>query len=219
MVNYIQIDSTLSDTSIAEFNKLKNNIFLMLKNQESMKSILIVSSHYNEGSSSVARNLSRVIAEESHQKVLMVDLRFDVALSKHSKVRHPGLSDYILNDYPLESVMMQTNIQNLFLLSPGRAECNPLSIITSPKFSELMDEVKKKTSCIIIDAPPVQYCPESTVLASKVDKVILIVQAEKTKREVALDTKRKLEAVHANILGIVFNKKKHYIPHSIYKLF
>ncbi len=54
-------------------------------------------------------------------------------------------------------------------------------------------------------------------MASKVDGVILVVEAEKTKWRTARHVREQIERVGGNILGIVFNKRRYYIPQSIYK--
>jgi Mrp family chromosome partitioning ATPase len=49
------------------------------------------------------------------------------------------------------------------------------------------------------------------------DAVILVIEAEKTRWEVARKAKEELEKAGATILGAVLNKRKYYIPRSIYR--
>jgi protein-tyrosine kinase len=46
--------------------------------------------------------------------------------------------------------------------------------------------------------------------------VVLVVEAEKTKWPVIQDVKEKLISHGGNILGIVFNKRRYYIPRWLY---
>jgi Mrp family chromosome partitioning ATPase len=47
--------------------------------------------------------------------------------------------------------------------------------------------------------------------------VILVVESGKTRRQVALTAKRKLEGAGGKILGVVLNKRRYYIPEFVYK--
>jgi len=50
-----------------------------------------------------------------------------------------------------------------------------------------------------------------------VDGVVVVVEAEKTRWQVVENLKQKIENRGGNILGIVFNKRRFYIPDSIYR--
>ncbi len=216
MENYIKL-GILPDEVTIEFKKLKNNIFQLLKDKTPCKSIMVASSTHREGNSITTINLSHVIAEYTSLKVLIVDLNFrSKSIYYDGKNQPKGLSDFLSDGVQLETIIRQTDVQNLFLIPSGSADCDPPKIVESKEFSDLMDELKKEFSYIIIDSPPLQYYPESIMLASKVDGVILVVQAEEVRRQIVVDTKKKLNAVNANILGVVLNRKKHYIPKSIY---
>ncbi|GAX59181.1 capsular exopolysaccharide family [Candidatus Scalindua japonica] len=199
-----------------EFRKLKNNILQSLNNKSSCKSIMVASSTHGEGNSITTIYLSRVIAEESNSKVLLIDLNFRSKSRHYGNSKTKGVSEYLLEGVPLETTISQTEVENLFVLTSGNKKCDLAQIIKSKGFSDLIDELKNKYTYIIIDSAPLQYYPESIVLASKVDGVLLVIQAEEVRKQIVLDTKKKLSAVNANILGIVLNRKKHYIPKSIY---
>jgi len=50
-----------------------------------------------------------------------------------------------------------------------------------------------------------------------VDGVVLVVEAEKTRWQVVESLKEKIENSGGNILGMVFNKRRFYIPENIYR--
>jgi len=218
MENNLKLRSLLPEVS-TEFRMLKNNIFMLLGNKESSKSIMVASSIHQEGTSTIAKNLSLVSAEDPKVKVLLMDLNFRSPLKESIRGETKGLSDWFLeNGFPLKSILHQTTVQNLYFLLPGNAKSDPLRMQESIRFSELLNELKEDFSCIVIDSSPLQYYPESNLLATKVDGVLLVVQAEKTRREIVIDTKTKLNSIHANLLGVVLNRKKYYIPKIIYNL-
>jgi len=70
---------------------------------------------------------------------------------------------------------------------------------------------------IIVDSPPASMFPDGPAIVSRLDGVILVVEAEKTRWHVALSVKEKILKSGGNILGIVFNKRRLYIPEFIYR--
>ena len=54
-------------------------------------------------------------------------------------------------------------------------------------------------------------------MVSMVDGVVLVVEAEKTRWPVALNVKEKTEQGGGRVLGVVFNKRKYYIPEWLYR--
>jgi Mrp family chromosome partitioning ATPase len=65
---------------------------------------------------------------------------------------------------------------------------------------------------IVIDGPPVNRYADASVIATKVDGVILVVEADNTPVVEAEAAKRQLDKVGARILGVVLNRRRSYIP-------
>ena len=68
----------------------------------------------------------------------------------------------------------------------------------------------------MLDLPSIGEGVSSIRIASKTDGVILVVEAERVKREVVMRIKSKLDKFGANIFGVVLNKRKYYIPKWLY---
>ena len=83
-------------------------------------------------------------------------------------------------------------------------------------FDLFLKTMGEKFDYIILDAPPVPKFSECWVLCTKVDGVILVLEAGKTRRQVALRAKKALEEAGGRLLGVVLNKRKYYIPQAIY---
>ena len=199
-----------------EYHKLKNNLSLM-NNGESLGTILIGGSRRGEGASTLASNLARVMAEDGGAGVVLLDLDFRSVSQQPRKEQVEGLCDCVLTDVPLEGVVRKVGGAGLSLVGLGKAECEPMRIIESDKFASILDTLKKEFRCVIIDSAALGAYPESTTLASKADGVILLVQAERTRREIVADTSRKLAGSGAKVLGVVLNRVEHYIPRFIYR--
>jgi len=76
----------------------------------------------------------------------------------------------------------------------------------------LLARLHSQFDFIVIDAPPINSYADTSVLATKVDGVILVVEADATPLLDAEAAKRQLDKVGARILGVVLNRRRSYIP-------
>ena len=71
---------------------------------------------------------------------------------------------------------------------------------------------------VLFDSPCIHSCNDASTLAAKMDGVVMVVQAEKTRWEVAQSAKERIESEKIKILGAVLNKRKMLIPAWAYKI-
>ena len=84
-------------------------------------------------------------------------------------------------------------------------------------YKSLLQDALKRYDVILVDAPPIIGSPETPRLAALADGVLLVVHAGKTKREIAQRAIEMITQLEGNVLGVVLNRKKYYIPDFIYK--
>jgi protein-tyrosine kinase len=68
-------------------------------------------------------------------------------------------------------------------------------------------------------AIPQSRIPFNIALSRSVDGVLLVVEAEKSRKQTIATIKKRVLANGGNIVGIIFNKRKYHIPESVYKRF
>jgi non-specific protein-tyrosine kinase len=122
---------------------------------------------------------------------------------------------------PLEGFPFQeTGIPNLRLLPSGPLPPNPSELLGSRRMLEIVERLQAEADYVLFDSPPVIAVTDAAVLASKVDGVLLVISAGKTKRDLAQKAKAMLEKVNARIVGVVLNNAKYdtsihdYYAHS-----
>lgn len=98
-------------------------------------------------------------------------------------------------------------------LSMGRM---PLTTVQSDAFEQFLQVARSRFDHVVIDAPPLQDHAESLVLSRKADGVILVVDSGRTRKQTALWTKQQIEEAGGNLLGVVLNRRKYYIPRWLY---
>ena len=82
----------------------------------------------------------------------------------------------------------------------------------------MLARLRPEYDFVVVDSPPVNQYADASVLANKVDGVILVIEADRTPLAEAEAAKRQLERVGARILGVVLNRKRSYIPAFIESL-
>jgi Mrp family chromosome partitioning ATPase len=81
--------------------------------------------------------------------------------------------------------------------------------------TNLLRVLRERFDFVILDCAPLNSYSESFFLASKVDGVILVVESERTQKRTIRRIKKELDWGEINVLGVVLNKKKNYIPNFL----
>ena len=190
------------------YRSLRTNI-QFAETQEKTKTLLITSSLKGEGKTTTAANLSITTAQLGSKTLLIDgDLRNPMVHSIFGKQREPGLSNFIGGFTNINSIIVQSGIENLDIIASGPIPPNPSELLSSKRLGELIDNIKANYDFIIFDSPPIIAVTDAAVLSSKVHGVFLIIEAGKTSKAICLRAKTLLEKVNANILGAILNNVK-----------
>jgi len=95
---------------------------------------------------------------------------------------------------------------SLSVLPSGPIPHNPAELLDSQRMVQVIDALKKEADLVIVDSPPVLSVADATILASRVDGVLMVVDSGYTRRGVAKRAKETLQGIGANILGVVVNR-------------
>ena len=170
-----------------------------------IRSILITSPMANEGKTSTAANLALALALAGERVILVdADLRragLGRALGIDSSV---GLTSLVLGGVSTKDVL-HNYAQNLLVVPSGPLPPNPSEILGSQLINNFLQELTGFADVVVIDAPPVLPVADAVALSAQVDATILILRHGMTLRSGVAATRRRLEAVGANIVGYVLN--------------
>ena len=201
-----------------EYHRMKHRLAIFLP-ETKKKALLFSCSSHGEGTTSIVLGFATSLAKGS-ERVLLVD----------ANVRNPTLHDFlsvdkkkgfvelILGECSLADVVKKTKTDNLKVITAGILHSNPFSLFESAYLDTLIDQMKNEADWVLFDSPPINSYFDSVVLASKMDGVIMVVQAEKTRWEVAQTAKKRIEDGQGKLLGVILNRRKMYIPEWAYKL-
>lgn len=198
---------TLTDprSSVAEaYRTLRTNIEFSSIDAP-LRTLLVTSSAPDEGKSVTLANLAVAMAD-GDQRVIAVDadLRRPSLHLLFSLENERGFSTMFRDEAAFEQPPLQevagTTLQ---VLTSGPLPPIPSQILNSKKMDAVLAQLTGLADVVLFDAPPLIAVSDASLLASKVDGVLLVVKAGTTKREHVLAAKDRLEKVNARLVGSV----------------
>lgn len=170
--------------------------------EQPLHTILIASANETPSKSIAVANLAVAMAQAG-DRVIVVDgdLRKPRQHELFGVDNQKGLSNWLGNggNPPLQ----KTAIASLQLLTAGPLVENPVALLSVKRLGEVLAELRKQADYILCDAPPLLSVTDGALWASKVDGVVLLVNAGNTRREHALRAKSLLQRIHARLVGAV----------------
>lgn len=160
-----------------------------------------------EGKSTTLFNLGGLIAL-SGQKVLIIDtdMRRPQQHNLTGCERKPGLSEYFNGESELGAILQQTAIPDLHFIASGRSSHVTLSFLHAKKLDEILAQAAREYDVILLDSPPLIGVSDSSVIASRVKGVVLVVQHRRNPASMTIRAKETVENVGGEVLGIVMNQ-------------
>jgi receptor protein-tyrosine kinase len=108
--------------------------------------------------------------------------------------------------------------QNLWLLSSGTVAVDSFNLLSTDHLRDRVDEMRTQFDFVIIDAPPLTRYSDAVVLGQLSDGLVMVIEANTTRREAAAAVAESLRSAKVPILAAVLNKRTFPIPQSIYKM-
>jgi non-specific protein-tyrosine kinase len=199
-----------SDSQEVEFYKILRTRILQRTRPNNWNTIMITSSLPGEGKTITAINLALTFSREFNHTVLLVDCDF-----RHQQIHkmmgiqsERSLIDAILDDTPLQDLIIWPGIEKLTIISGSRTIRDTSEILSSSKMKSLVSEIKSRYNdrYIFFDLPPVLSVADAIAFSPMVDSILMVVMAEKTSIK---DIKRALDHIpKEKFLGFVLNRYK-----------
>jgi uncharacterized protein involved in exopolysaccharide biosynthesis/Mrp family chromosome partitioning ATPase len=164
------------------------------------------------GTSTLAAGLAASFSETNDGKVLLVDVNLG------PDEVHPffkGKPAYPLTAALKPHTEIASASDNLYLATVGSSGMGGLAQVGVKKFFDMMPNLKASDfDYIIFDMPPLDQTSPTWGMAAFMDKLLLMVEAEKTNRDVIKRGYRKLITERDNV-AVVVNKARSYVPKSL----
>jgi succinoglycan biosynthesis transport protein ExoP len=171
------------------------------------KVILVTSPLPQEGKSTTAMNCAASLAQQG-SRVLLIDAdlrrpRIASALNLEAAV---GLSNLLTGSAPLEDVVQPVpGVPNLFAIASGPIPPHPAELLGSDLMEQHLRVLRGSFDHIIIDSPPALSVTDAVMLSARVDSVLIVVFAGRTRKEALRRVRELFGQVNAKLMGVVVN--------------
>lgn len=198
------IANTDSKSPVAEaYRTIRTNIKFAGSN---IKTVLMTSATPNEGKSTTIANLAVVMAQAGHTVcVVDCDMR-NPTQNKLFNISNIGVSNIFATGNTLESVLIQTEIEGLWVVPAGPVPPNPSELLGSEQMTAILEDLRGRFDYVLVDTPPIMPVTDAAVISSKMDAVIMIIDSGEIAPQICKEAKSRLEQAGAHILGAVLNK-------------
>jgi non-specific protein-tyrosine kinase len=166
-----------------------------------IRTMVVTSPAPDEGKSTTVANLAVTLAQGGRRTVLVdCDLRRPALHTLFDLPSEPGLTDLMLEEDG-EPFLQETGVEGLRLLSSGPKPPNPADMLGAQRLDKIIESLVKDADIVLFDAPPIIAVTDAAVLGAKVDGVLLVISAGKTRRDHAQRAKELLEKANVRIIG------------------
>ncbi len=179
---------------------------------EQPKVVTITSYDSGDGKTVTAANMALLAAKSGLRTVLVDgDIRKGDSHEIFQLPNVMGVSDVLASHESiptlLKQALLESGYDNLTILTSGRSTADPAALLSGPRFSQMIESLKKQFDTIVVDSVPTIGGPDSAFIAETSDGVVIVVHAQRTTQKALERTLQSLRrGRNVNIYGVVFNR-------------
>ena len=173
--------------------------------------VLITSAICGEGKTTLAVQLAARCGEAG-MKTLLIDTDFrQTSLCKllDEPPDGPGLSDVLEDKATVDEVAIPVRGGTFYLLPAGTPVHDTGGLLQSPKFGQLMIQLRQSYDLIIIDSPPVLPVPDALIVGRWADGAVIAARYDISRFPQVERARRQLDNAGIAVLGTVINGMRH----------
>src|SRR5256884_866558 len=208
----------LESISREEEIKLVQRIF-PVAGQRSPQIVLFSSVESDAGCASISIRTAEILAGRGDGSVCVVDANFQLPCLHHyfGTDNSKGLAEAVLGSLPIQDFLQKHPEANLWILPCGAAGGQLRFSGVNDRLRSRMTELRGQFKYVVIHSSPLDLDSASILLSRWTDGVVMVVEADTTRRETARRMKLDLEAANVRILGVVLNNRTFSIPEALYR--
>lgn len=171
------------------------------------KVVFVTSCNENEGKTTIVLQLAKSFAELG-KKVLVLDadMRKSVMAGRNTSAgSFIGLSEVLTEQKTLEECLYLEESENLHILFAGKYPPNPVELLSSDHFSNLLAELRSTYDYVFVDTPPLGVVVDAAVIAPNCDGGILVL-SNRARYKQAKNVIEQVNKSGCKFLGVVRNR-------------
>jgi Mrp family chromosome partitioning ATPase len=207
----------LEQVAREETLRLVQGIFLQ-QTQKAPRAVLFAGIDQGNGCSQICLLVAETLRSTVRGSVCLVEANFRSPSLPGllGMTNHYGLTDALLREGPIRSFARPLQSDNIWLLSCGSLTPDSSNLLNGDRISARFDELRKEFDYVLVDAPSLSRYADATALGRFTDGLVLVLEANSTRKETALRVMENLHAAQIQVLGAVLNKRTFPIPESLY---
>jgi protein-tyrosine kinase len=208
------------NSSLAREEEVKLVRRLFFSSPKAPRVVVFCGVESGDGPGCICARASEALSAQVESPVCTVDASF----------RNPGLSQYfgvesqvevtddeLLNPGTLENAIQRTATSNLWLLPWGPESSNRQAVLRPDRVQSHLAEMRARFEYILVSTPPMHQSADAIALGQVSDGVVLVLEANSSRRDAAQRAKASLQAANVKLLGAVLNNRTFPIPEAIYR--
>jgi protein-tyrosine kinase len=201
-----------------ESQKLIQHIFLA-DAQEPPHVVVFAGIDHGNGCTRICAQAAETLHENFRGTICLVEANFRSPSMHHlfGVTNHCGLTDALLGEAPMKAYATPVRKGNIHLMTCGSLVVNSHVLLNSERLRIRFDELRNEFDYVIVDAPPLTRYSDAIALGRAADGLVLVLEANATRKEAAVRVSDHLRASQIRILGAVLNKRTLPIPESLYR--
>lgn len=175
-----------------------------------VRKVVVTSCTPGEGKSFCVMQIAQNLAKRGRSVVVVdADLRRSFMLTRfgiETEGEWTGLAHYLAGYCDGEDALYATNIEGLYLIPAGWDVFNPIPLLDTQYFTDMMNALAQRFDVVLVDAPPVGLVIDAAEIARSCDGSILVVEHNKTRRRELMEARDQMLKADCPILGCIINK-------------
>jgi capsular exopolysaccharide synthesis family protein len=206
--NPVVISVTEPSSQPAEAYRSLRTSLQFVRNDATMRIILVTSPNAGDGKTATVVNLGAVFAQAGARVVVVsCDLRRPGLNQVIAPGEHAELASVLAGQQPLDLALSPVpGVDGLWAFGTREVAANPTELLSGNRMRSLIDDLAGRFDIVLIDSPPVLPVADALILSRYADAVLLVVAAASTKRAELRRAAEKLAQASAPVVGAVLNK-------------
>jgi capsular exopolysaccharide synthesis family protein len=161
---------------------------LALQNESNLQCVLVTSAVPNEGKTSFVASLGCTLARIDYRVVVIdADFRRPNLTKITQATKTPSLADLLLGNAALNQIISQDAELGISVIPAADLTVDPLLLLNSSTFFQMIDQLRLSYDVIIIDAAPILAAPDSLLISKLADAVLMLIRYRTTSRSAAVN--------------------------------
>ena len=189
---------------------------------KSLKRIIVTSCEAGDGKTQLTMQIAQNLANRGRKIVVVdVDLRRSAMMRRfgiETEGEAVGLAHYLAGYNTMDEIVYHTSVDGLSIVPIGNHVVNPIPLLNTPEFAQLLERLAAEYDLVFLDAPPIGLVIDAAEVAQYCDGSILVVHYGQTRRRTLMNAKRQMVQSGCPVIGCILNRvtfdtissKKHY---------